>query len=307
MIIMPTEQCNFRCKYCYEDFEIGNMKSDTISAVKALISRRVASGLRKLQINWFGGEPLLARSIVEDISRHALDVTENTDCSYLAGMTTNGYLLTEEQLKKNYNVGIKSYQITLDGPSSIHNLTRIRRNGSGSFERIWENLIKARDSQITANFLLRLHVTAQNIESIIEFADVLRAEFGSDGRFKFFPKIVNNYGGAHFDIGSIPGRENAAEALSKVQQALGLHVPVGHGPAAGGSCNSCYAAQPTSLVIRANGRINKCTVTLNDPKNDVGFLNDDGTVEISDQKMNYWLRGLASGRPEQLSCPAFTK
>lgn len=161
----------------------------------------------------------------------------------------------------------------MDGPSSIHNLTRIRKNGAGSFERIWENLIKARDSQITANFLLRLHVTAQNIESIIEFADVLRAEFGSDDRFKFFPKIVNNYGGAHFDIGSIPGRENAAEALLKVQQALGLHVPVGHGPAAGGSCNSCYAAQPTSLVIRANGRINKCTVTLNDPKNDVGFLN----------------------------------
>ena len=30
LIVMPTEQCNFRCIYCYEDFRMGRMNSDTV-------------------------------------------------------------------------------------------------------------------------------------------------------------------------------------------------------------------------------------------------------------------------------------
>ncbi len=30
LILMPTEQCNFRCTYCYEDFAIGKMSKSTI-------------------------------------------------------------------------------------------------------------------------------------------------------------------------------------------------------------------------------------------------------------------------------------
>ena len=40
LIILPTEKCNFRCTYCYEDFAIGKMKRETINAVKELIKRR---------------------------------------------------------------------------------------------------------------------------------------------------------------------------------------------------------------------------------------------------------------------------
>ena len=40
LILLPTEKCNFRCKYCYEDFSIGRMNVDTISGVKALLEKR---------------------------------------------------------------------------------------------------------------------------------------------------------------------------------------------------------------------------------------------------------------------------
>ncbi|MFM6074868.1 MAG: radical SAM protein, partial [Dolichospermum sp.] len=70
LIILPTEQCNFRCIYCYEDFSIGRMKPEVISGIKALLDKR-SSKLNFLNLSWFGGEPLVAKDIVLDISEYA--------------------------------------------------------------------------------------------------------------------------------------------------------------------------------------------------------------------------------------------
>ena len=59
LILLPTEACNFRCTYCYEDFRLGRMSEDVVRGVEALLSRR-AEGLARLEISWFGGEPLAA-------------------------------------------------------------------------------------------------------------------------------------------------------------------------------------------------------------------------------------------------------
>jgi uncharacterized protein len=40
LIVLPTEQCNFRCVYCYEDFSVGRMSSEVISGLKTLLSYR---------------------------------------------------------------------------------------------------------------------------------------------------------------------------------------------------------------------------------------------------------------------------
>lgn len=38
LILLITEQCNFRCAYCYEDFKIGKMPPDVIEGIKNVIS-----------------------------------------------------------------------------------------------------------------------------------------------------------------------------------------------------------------------------------------------------------------------------
>lgn len=65
----------------------------------------------------------------------------------------------------------------------------------------------------------------------------------------------------------------------------------------------CYAAKANAFVLRADGRIGKCTVALNDPRNDVGKLNLDGTIVWNDGRLDPWLRGLHSGDSETLACP----
>src|SRR5690242_7308023 len=69
LILFPTEQCNFRCTYCYEDFALGRMSDEIISGVKNLIAKR--KDLKHLNIMWFGGEPTAALDIVLDISTFA--------------------------------------------------------------------------------------------------------------------------------------------------------------------------------------------------------------------------------------------
>jgi uncharacterized protein len=135
LIVMPTEKCNFRCVYCYEDFGIGRMKRPVIDGVKALIRRRAPS-LSSLEINWFGGEPTLAGDIVREVMTDAQEIASAHGVSLLGGMTTNGFLLNAEAYHRFYRCGISDYQITFDGPPELHDTTRLQANGRGSYDAI---------------------------------------------------------------------------------------------------------------------------------------------------------------------------
>ena len=43
LILLPTEKCNFRCSYCYENYEIGQMSNQTMESIKKLIWNRAKS------------------------------------------------------------------------------------------------------------------------------------------------------------------------------------------------------------------------------------------------------------------------
>jgi uncharacterized protein len=65
----------------------------------------------------------------------------------------------------------------------------------------------------------------------------------------------------------------------------------------------CYASKANSLVIRADGRIAKCTVALNDERNHIGDLKPDGSLDVDQSKFRSWLVGIAENRPEVMACP----
>jgi sulfatase maturation enzyme AslB (radical SAM superfamily) len=89
LIILPTEACNFRCTYCYETFENKKMPRPVVTGIKSLINRR-GEDLDRLDISWFGGEPLLALDVITEITKHALDVAKTDGFTFHSGMTTNG-------------------------------------------------------------------------------------------------------------------------------------------------------------------------------------------------------------------------
>ncbi len=303
LILLPTEQCNFRCTYCYEDFSIGHMSAETIQGVKRLIDRRLG-GLRFLSISWFGGEPLVARKVIEDISEHVASTASDwPNLHYEGDMTTNGYFLDTPTVKRMAELSIRNFQVSLDGPEPIHDHTRMRANGKGSFSRIWQNLLAIRDGAVPINVLLRVHLTPDNLPFMSEFLAQIRETFLRDKRFRVLLKAVEHLGGPNDDTMEIISTETRPRILADLEAVLLEGMDTNRlysGP------RVCYAARPNSLMIRANGTIGKCTVALSDPANSIGRLLPDGSLQIDNAYLRPWLRGWGSRNWEAVECPYAT-
>jgi uncharacterized protein len=321
LILLSTEKCNFRCTYCYEDFLLGRMKDDVVEGILNLIKKR-APELDSLTLSWFGGEPLVAKQVVLDISRAARDICAVSGTGLNGGLTTNGSKLTPDVLKDLVDAHMKHYQITIDGDRETHNKTRIKANGEGTFDLIWNNLLAASKTDLDFQIKLRVHVTHTNMPSLFPLLDKIHHDFGSDPRFVVFFHKVNDLGGplnketeflsyseynkrvdeltAYHD--KLWGREKPTPSSSEIAIPLKIETrsassekdlrDVGY---------ICYAAKPNSLLIRADGR--KCTVAFDDDRNTIGRINRDGTMKIDNDKLRVWMAGLSDMNDDFLSCP----
>jgi uncharacterized protein len=300
LIILPTERCNFRCTYCYEDFENGKMSPETVSALKALLQKRVPQ-LERLSINWFGGEPLVAVDLVKDISAFAQDLARQFSCQFSAGMTTNGYLLDNRTLEELSSVGVSRYQITLDGIGGIHNLTRRRAgNTPDSFDRIWENLKAARHGTLPISILIRLHITREGKESIEEAVDTIGRELLDDERFSIIIRPISVMG---VNKNSIPDSVTS-EYLKNLERRIERKSALRDYVASDFAEEVCYAAKINSLMVRSDGTLGKCTVMLGDDANNIGRILQDGTVSLNRERLLNWIRPSLNGRVETARCPA---
>lgn len=290
LTLFVTEKCNFRCTYCYEDFELGRMRDDVVEGICRLIERRATGGLEELWLSFFGGEPLLALPVVKTIASRALAVaTETSGINYVAGVTTNAWGLTVDTARDLRSVGVSQYQVTLDGPADAHNRTRVLIDGRPTFDRIWRNLQDLQASDLDLKVRLRCHVTADNVDEWITFAPEVLL-LANDPRFVVDVHPVGHWGGVN-------DGQVALASRSQLDSVLALFPPL-----VGGTATICYAAKPTALAIRADGTIARCTVALSDPRNRVGSIDQFGSLEIDQPTNQEWLRGW-NGRADLLACP----
>jgi len=301
LIIFPTEQCNFRCIYCYEDFKLGRMSHKIVSGIKELIRHRFST-LQMLTINWFGGEPLLGFAVVEEVSEHILSLSEqHPHVRYIAGMTTNAYLLSLEKACRLVSLGINGFQVSLDGEKKLHDMTRRRADGGESFERIWGNLLAIRDSDLVVEILLRIHLTSTNLFSIEELLRKISEAFGGDHRFRVLLKPIGRWGGSNDESLPVLPPRQAKEVMAKLRGLLdGVRIA---DEAIEAEHSVCYASKANSFAIRSDGSVAKCTVALSDSRNRVGHLSEDGKIVFDRGNLDLWLRGLETGDPIDLACP----
>jgi uncharacterized protein len=301
LIVMPTEACNFRCVYCYESFALGRMEPWVVAGLKRLLTRR-APGLRSLTLSWFGGEPLLAPDLIEDVMVHARALeASHARLAVRSDVTTNGFRLTTSIADRLLAVGVRDYQISLDGPREEHDQKRVRIGGRPTFDRIWENLLALRSRKDPFHVMIRLHVDRDNADSVPGFLEDLARAFALDPRFDLFLRPIGRLGGPRDDSLSILSNEESRVVLERLRRRaaeLGLALA-----SANGGDAICYATRANSFLIRADGRLNKCTVALDHPANQVGWMREDGTLDIDRGRTLAWARGLESGDAKTLACP----
>ena len=125
-----THNCNLACSYCYAG--VKKPVSMTEAVAKQALKFAFSFCAKKLQLGFFGGEPLLEWNLL----RYATEFAEESagDAVTLRKtVTTNGSLITPERAqwlrKHDFYVGF-----SLDGNRSMHDLTRRYAAGGSSFE-----------------------------------------------------------------------------------------------------------------------------------------------------------------------------
>lgn len=300
LILLPTEDCNFRCVYCYENFKRSTMPESIREGLKRFVERE-ADRLRFLHIGWFGGEPLTALEVIEELSASFLETCRDNGIDYKAGITTNAYPLTRQVAQSLFSLDIRRFQITLDGPQSEHDKRRVLANGKGTFEGIMANLQALRALDEIFQVEIRVNFDRDSLSTIPELLEILKLEFLDDPRFAVHFRPIGQLGGPN--DASLPVCNDQSITFDLYETALeyGLGVDMlnqdiaPHGTV-------CYAARPNSFVIGSDGTIYKCTVAFEDQANKIGRLEPDGEMLLDEDKLALWTATSCDDDPTCQKC-----
>lgn len=287
LTVLPTSGCNFKCVYCYEDFQPKKMNAETQEQL-VKFAERLLEGKKSLFVNWFGGEPLLAEDVVESLSKSLIELCRKKKVTYFAGMTTNGYLLNLDTFRRMLRCRVIDYQITVDGLKSDHDRLRMLKDNRGSYDVIMQNL-----SQISKemrrgifNISIRCNCLKSSMMAYEEIAKQYLVMFGHEKRFSFTVHGVKDWGGE-----SVNALRNELMSEAEEQQLLKKALSYrGENNAGEPSIirmdthramldkhsNSCHAIGKNNYVIGTDGSIYKCT---SDFEKALGNVGNPGEIE----------------------------
>lgn len=292
LTLMASEDCNFRCVYCYEKFKQGTMRPEVREGIRRFVLARVPQ-LKHLKIAWFGGEPLFGWEAVEELAPFFHDVARRHGVAHVQTMTTNGYLLDDERADALLAWGCRSYQITIDGLPAEHDCKRISRDGGPTYNVILRNLRSLQRREDDFLVVIRVNIDRKNAPQLGAFLEALGQDFGSDARFIIRLRTVGRWGGPHDADLDICGRSEGRQITHELQDVAlqaGLRVESRVRYHATLGSQVCYAARPYHFVVGATGKLMKCTLALDDmEENVVGRVRRNGMWEVLDERMMHWV------------------
>ena len=147
--------CNLNCDYCFASqgkyhgdralmsFEVGKQALDFLMD---------HSGTRRnLEVDFFGGEPLMNWDVVKRLVQYARSVEKERGKNFRFTLTTNGMLIDDDVIDFA-NREMSNVVLSLDGRKEINDRTRVDYQGCGSYDRIvpkFQKLVAARGGKTT--------------------------------------------------------------------------------------------------------------------------------------------------------------
>ena len=172
--------CNLNCAYCFAS----QGKYHGERAVMSLdVGKRALDFLidnsgtrRNLEVDFFGGEPLMNWEVVKGLVRYAREREKEVDKRFRFTLTTNG-LLIDDDVIDFCNREMHNVVLSLDGRKEIHDKWRVDYAGNGSWERIvpkFQKLVKARGGK---NYYMRGTFTHNNPDFLKDIQTMLDLGF----------------------------------------------------------------------------------------------------------------------------------
>ena len=255
--IYTTTYCNARCFYCFEEgIKRQTMTMDTAdSVVQYIIKEKVDE---KIELYWFGGEPLCNQSVIDyicsELSKNNVDFTSS--------IITNGYLFNQENIKKSViNWKLSFAEITLDGFGETHNKRKNYINPkSDPFEKTLENIHFLDDMNV--NVLVRLNFDINNLESIKKLISFLTEDFVCSKNITIVPAMLMDDCFCYRNNTNIENQKVLYQELYQMRDFLKeKHFLEFTTLSDRFLKNHCMADNPSCSVINTDGRLFTCQST----------------------------------------------
>ena len=205
-----SHDCNLRCKYCFAGTgnfggeRINMTKEVGIAAIDFLIKESV--GRKNLEVDFFGGEPLINFDTVKAIVDYARSIEEKYNKHFNFTITTNGLLLNDD-IKDYINKNMGNVVLSIDGRKEINDKMRCRVDGSGSYDSILPKFKDMAKSRNQDKYYVRGTFTRENLDfskDVLHLADegfkqisvepvVAVKDTGYDLRREDLPRLFEEY------------------------------------------------------------------------------------------------------------------
>lgn len=258
LTIAPTLNCNFKCVYCYETPKNVTMTQDIQDCIIDVVMKQIST-IKELDITWYGGEPLLCKDIIYNLSEKLIAICNENKIKYSAYMITNGYLLDDETIENYKKYKITGAQLTVDGPKDVHNSRRILKSGKDdNFDRVISAIKRLKENNLQPS--VRINIDKSNIQYLDNLLETFKNNGMLDvgihlGQVTEYTKACKSISSCCYDT------EEFSNLLIEFQKKLnknGFKGGIGsvYYPSLRG--NYCGADQINSFVIDPEGYIYKC-------------------------------------------------
>ena len=172
--------CNLNCSYCFASQ--GNYHGDravmTYEVGKQALDFLVANSgnRRNLEVDFFGGEPLMNFQMVKDLVAYARSIEKDKGKNFRFTMTTNGVLVDDDVIdwcnRECHNV-----VLSLDGRKEIHDRFRVDYAGNGSWDKIVPKFQKFVEARGGKDYYMRGTFTHANPDFLKDIQTMLDLGF----------------------------------------------------------------------------------------------------------------------------------
>jgi uncharacterized protein len=172
--LMPTLRCNLACTYCFqkEHPAFTRMTAPVEDATLEWMLRQVDErALSRLHVHYFGGEPTTRKHFCLRTAEVLSAAMEARGGVFSWEMTTNGIELDVEFARSMEAFGRGSFKVTLDGDKETHDRMRVYRDGRGTFDVIFDNVLAL--AQAGIKVLIGGHFFPDQAESFEKLLDRL--------------------------------------------------------------------------------------------------------------------------------------
>ncbi|NLW69534.1 MAG: thioether cross-link-forming SCIFF peptide maturase [Eubacteriaceae bacterium] len=170
--------CNLNCSYCFA----GQGRYKGQRAIMSLETAKRAMDFlieqsgnhRNLEVDFFGGEPLMNWQVCKDTVAYARSLEEKYNKNFRFTLTTNGMLVDEDVIDFS-NREFTNVVMSLDGRKSVHDAKRVDYRGQGSYDKIVPKFQEFAEKRGDKNYYIRgtfTHANPDFFEDIMHMASL---------------------------------------------------------------------------------------------------------------------------------------